>query len=158
MGTVEEGLEVAQKTFVRFSRSRVNKFGVLHPDAGADQGYTVCRHVSKIAFPHCRVAGAGEIPAVFFGCEVVGADREKGLSRASEGITLNAKRVTIVECTRLRHPETIFIELSKLSLLAKGGANFVQARWQRLLKGHRQARDLLALNRQRHCFNSLVRG
>src|SRR5882757_11425267 len=99
MGTVEEGLEVAQKTLVRFSCSGVNKFGVLHPDAGADQGYTVRRHVSKIVFPHRCVAWTGKIPAVFFGCEVVGADGEKGLTRASEEITLNAKGITLVECT-----------------------------------------------------------
>src|SRR5882757_7816782 len=158
MGTVEKGLEVAQKTFVRFSRSRVNKFGVLHPDTGADQGYTVRCHVSKIVFPHRRVAGAGKIPAVFFGGEVVRAYGEIGLSPPSEEITLNAKRVTLVECTELRHPETIFVKFSKLSLLAKGGANFVEACLQRLLKGRCQTRGLLALDRQRDRFKSLVNG
>src|ERR1700722_19482782 len=80
MSADEKGLEIAQKAFIRLSRSAIDKFGMVHPNAGAEEGDAMGRHFRKLPLPHRRIARAREIPAIVFCGEVVGADRKKWLA------------------------------------------------------------------------------
>ena len=122
---------------------------MVHPNAGADKRDAVGGHLRKILFPHRRIARAREIPAIFFCGEVVGADWEEWFSTASEKIAMDPKGLALVEGTALRNPETILVELAKMSLLAIGGANLVEAGGKRLLERRREDRRFsTVLNRQ----------
>src|ERR1700678_4415786 len=84
MGTEEKSFQVAQEALVRLARSTFDEFGILHPDAGPDEAHTVGGHLLKILLPHRSIARAGEIPAILFGGEVIGAYRKERLASAGE--------------------------------------------------------------------------
>jgi len=90
-GREQEGLEIADESFVNLPCRRLDEPHEWSPDAGAHEGDAVTCHVGEITFPNPGITRTGEVPVLVLRSEVVGANREVGFSIAGQEVSLHVK-------------------------------------------------------------------